>query len=310
MALPDLRNTCPMKTLLLTDPMPAGWFSKAVRALAPEAALVDYRRDISDAELADIEVVLGWQFPRGLAGRLPQLKWVCSVAAGVEKLLVPDLALHVPVSRIVDREQAEGIAQFVVMMALRHARQLPLYEAQQQRREWTRVPVAAVRSRVAVLGMGTMGGAVARLLGTVGFAVQGWSRSTGEPLAAVLAASDIVVCALPLTPQTHALLDSRAMALMPRGAYLINIARGAHVVEPDLIDAVRSGHLVGAALDVQAREPMAADDPLWAVPGISITPHIAAQSSADTIAAQFVAGLACLGRGEMPANTVNRMRGY
>ena len=172
------------------------------------------------------------------------------------------------------------------------------------------MPVAAVRSRVAVLGMGTMGGAVARLLGTVGFAVQGWSRSTGEPLAAVLAASDIVVCALPLTPQTHGLLDSRAMALMPRGAYLINIARGAHVVEPDLIDAVRSGHLAGAALDVQVREPMAADDPLWAEPGISITPHIAAQSSADTIAAQFVAGLACLGRGELPANTVNRMRGY
>ena len=299
-----------MKTLLLTDPMPAGWFDTAVRKLAPELSLVDYRRDITDGELADIEVVLGWQFPRGVAGRLPQLKWVCSVAAGVEKLLVPDLAAHVPVTRIVDAEQAEGMAQFVVMMALRHARQLPLYEVQQQRREWVRVPMAAVRSRVVVLGTGTMGSAVARLLATVGFEVRGWSRGTGEALDAVLAAGDIVVCALPLTAQTDGLLDARALALMPRGGYLINIARGAHVVEPDLIAAVRSGHLAGAALDVQRHEPMAADDPLWGVPGITVTPHIAAQSSAATIAAQFVAGLRCVERGELPPNVVDRVRGY
>ncbi len=299
-----------MKTLLLADPMPAGWFNTAVRALAPDVPLTDYRRDMSDAELAEIDVVLGWRFPPGVAGRLPRLKWVCSVAAGVEKLLVPDLAAHVPVTRIVDVEQADGIAQFVAMMALRHVRQLPLYETQQLCREWTRMPVAAVRSRVAVLCMCTLGGAVARLLGAVGFDVRGWSRSTGGALDAVLAASDIVVCALPLTPQTDGLLDARVFALMPRGGYVINIARGAHVVEPDLIDAVRSGHLAGAALDVQRVEPMAADDPLWQVPGITITPHIAAQSSAATIAAQFVEGLRCLQRGEAPPNRVDRVRGY
>ena len=97
---------------------------------------------------------------------------------------------------------------------------------------------------------------------------------------------------------------------MPKGAYLINIARGAHVVEPDLIRAVRSGHLAGAALDVQRNEPMAGDDPLWDVPGITITPHIAAQSSAQTIATQFVAGLRCLERGEPLPQTVDRQRGY
>ena len=299
-----------MKTLLLTDPMPAGYFTKAIHALAPDAELVEYRRDIGDAELADIEVVLGWRFPAGVAARLPRLRWVCSVAAGVEKLLVPELAPQVPLSRIVDTEQAEGIAQFVVLMALRHARGLPLYEAQQLDRAWRRQPIAAVRSRVAVLGMGTMGGAVARLLGAVGFAVTGWSRRTGASLDALLAASDIVVCALPLTPETDGLLNARAFALMPRGSYVVNIARGAHVVEPDLIDAVRSGQLAGAALDVQRREPMAADDPLWAVPGITITPHIAAQSSPETIAAQFVAGLRCVARGEPPPQQVDRARGY
>ena len=299
-----------MKTLLLTDPMPSGYFRAAVHAVAADLALIDFRPDITDAELADIEVVLGWRFPRGVAGRLPNLRWVCSVAAGVEKLLVPDLAAHVPVSRIVDTDQAEGIAQFVALMALRHARKLSVYEAQQLQHDWSRRPVAAVRSRVAVLGMGTMGSAVARLLSALGFEVRGWSRSTGESLDALLASSDIVVCALPLTTQTDGILNARSLALMPKGAYLINIARGAHVVEPDLIHAVRSGHLAGAALDVQRNEPMAGDDPLWDVPGITITPHIAAQSSAQTIATQFVAGLRCLERGEPLPQTVDRQRGY
>jgi len=299
-----------MKTLLLTDPMPAGYFTKAIHAIAPDATLVEHRADLSDAELAEIDVVLGWRFPSGVAGRLPNLKWVCAVAAGVEKLLVPDLAPQVPVSRIVDAEQAEGIAQFVVMMALRHARGLAGYEALQRERAWRRQPVAAVRSRVAVLGMGTMGGAVARLLGAVGFEVQGWSRASGTTLHGALANADIVVCALPLTAETDSLLDARAFAQMPQGSYLINIARGAHVVEADLIAAVTSGHLAGAALDVQRREPMPADDPLWSVPGITITPHIAAQSSPHTIAAQFVAGLRCVQRGEAPPQQVDRVRGY
>jgi glyoxylate/hydroxypyruvate reductase len=158
--------------------------------------------------------------------------------------------------------------------------------------------------------MGAMGGAVARLLGAVGFEVEGWSRSEGGPLAALLAASDIVVCALPLTAQTDGLLDAAAFAQMPPGSYLINIARGAHVVEPDLIDAVQRGHLAGAALDVQRHEPMASDDPLWHVSGITITPHIAAQSSPETIATQFVAGLRCVQRGEAPPQRVDRARGY
>ncbi|HEY4069407.1 MAG TPA: NAD(P)-dependent oxidoreductase [Burkholderiaceae bacterium] len=299
-----------MKTLLLTDPIPPGRFTKAIHAIAPDAELIEYHPGLGAAERSGVEVVLGWRFPNGVAASLPNLKWVCSVAAGVEKLLVPELAAHVPVSRIVDVEQSEGIAQFVALMALRHARGLAGYEALQRERAWTRRPVAAVRSRVAVLGMGTMGGAVARLLGVVGFEVEGWSRRSGRALGEVLATADIVVCALPLTPQTDGLLDARAFAQMPRGSYLINIARGAHVVEPELIAAVTSGHLAGAALDVQRVEPMPPEDPLWAVPGITITPHIAAQSSPETIAAQFVAGLRCLQRGEAPPQVVDRVRGY
>ena len=299
-----------MKILLLTQPMPAGPFMAAIQALAPDLELVEFRQDIGDPELADIDVVLGWQMPRGVAGRMPKLRWVCAVAAGVEKLLVEDLAEHVPVSRTVDAEQADGIAQFVVLMALRHARALPMYEAQQRERKWRRSPVAAVRSRVAVLGTGAMGGVVSRLLTLVGFEVRGWSRGSAEPLSAVLAPSDIVVCALPLTVLTQGLMDAQAFAAMPYGSYFINVARGGHVIEADLIAAVRSGQLAGAAGLIQHDEPMAPDDPLWDVPGITITPHIAAQPSVMTIATQFVEGVRCLEAGRALPQTIDRVRGY
>ena len=286
--------------------MPPSAFAQAL----PDLALLPYRRDVSDAELADVQVVLAWQVPEGVYARLPQLRWVCSVAAGVEKLLTADLPAGVPVSRIVDVDQAEGIAQFVVMMALRHARTLGRYELQQLQKQWVRHPVAAVRSRVAVLGTGSMGSAIARLLGAVGFEVTGWSRRSAQSLDDVLSHSDIVVCALPLTPQTQNILDARVLALMPQGAYLINVARGGHVVEADLIAAVRSGYLSGAALDVQRREPMSADDALWNVPGITITPHIGAQSSMQTIASQFLEGLRALQTGSPLPRLVNRVTGY
>jgi len=299
-----------MKVLLATQPMPAAIFIEAIRARAPDLDLLEYRSSLSDAELADVDVVLGWQMPPGLPARLPRVRWVCSVAAGVEKLLAPELAAQVRIARIVDREQAAGIAQFVVAMALRHARSLERYEAQQRARDWTRRPLPIARHAVGVLGTGAMGGEIAAWLERCGLVVRGWSRRSPESFEQVLAQSEIVVCALPLTAETEGILDARAFALMPRGAYVINVARGQHIVEADLIAAVRSGHLSGAALDVQRREPLPADDPLWSVPGITITPHIAAQPSTETVADQFVASVRALQRGEPMLNEVDRARGY
>ena len=186
-----------MKVLLATQPMPAKVFIAAISARAPDLELLEYRSSLSDAELADVDVVLGWQMPPGLPARLPRVRWVCSVAAGVEKLLAPELAPHVRIARIVDREQAAGIAQFVVMMALRHARDLQRYEAQQRERDWSRQPVAMARHRVAVLGTDAMGGEIAAWLERCGLVVRGWNRRSPEGLHALLAASEIVVCALP-----------------------------------------------------------------------------------------------------------------
>ena len=299
-----------MKALLLTEPMPAAPFIAAIGAHVPELELLEYRAGLSDDVLADVDIAIGWRLPDGLAARLPRLAWICSIAAGVEKLLAPGLAPHVVVSRIVDPQQGAGIAQFVVAMVLRHARSLELYEMQQRSRIWRREPTPMASPRVAVLGTGAMGGAIIDWLGRVGMRVRGWNRRSAESLAETLARADVVVCALPLTQDTERILDAGAFSAMSKGSYLVNVARGAHVVEVDLIAAVRSGHLAGAALDVQGREPMAADDPLWAVPGITITPHIAAQSSTEVIALQFVEALRARQRGEAIPNAIDRSRGY
>jgi glyoxylate/hydroxypyruvate reductase A len=295
--------------LLPPDPSQSPALAAEVEALAPGHVLLPDPRPLGDDALARVDVVLGWRFPPGLAGRLPALRWVCSMAAGVEKLLVPDLAPAVPISRVVDPDQALGIAQYVTLMALRHAREQPLYDAQQRERSWRRHPMAAARPHVAVLGWGAVGQALAPPLQALGFTVEGWHRGGGD-LFALLARSDIVVVALPLTPETTGLLDARAFAAMRRGAFVINVARGGHVVEADLIAGVTSSQLSGAALDVQQREPLPPDDPLWTTPGITITPHIAAQSSFATVARQFVDGLACLDAGRPLPNVVDRDRGY
>ena len=295
--------------LLLVDPALAAPLLSALQTQAPALAVLPYSRMLDDASLAPIEVALGWRFPPGVAQRLPALRWVCSIAAGVEKLLTPELPAQVQVSRMVDPDQALGIAQFVAAVVLRQCRGLAAYDGLQQQRLWQRWPMAAARHRVAVLGWGEVGREIGRVLTALGFQVSGWRRDSGR-LLPLLANSDVVVNALPLTTQTQGLLDAAAFAAMPRGAYLVNIARGGHVVEADLIAAVQRGHLAGAALDVQAVEPMAADDPLWQVPGIAITPHIAAQSSPEVVVAQFLASLARVRQGLAPLNPVDRALGF
>ncbi len=295
--------------LLLVDPALAAPLLAALQRQAPMLPVLPYSRSLDDASLAGVEVSLGWRFPPGMAGRLPALRWICSIAAGVDKLLVPELPAAVQVSRVVDPDQALGIAQYVAAMVLRQVRGLAAYEDLQQRRAWQRAPMAAARQRVAVLGWGEVGRAIGQVMQALGLQVSGWRRSSGD-LHALLARSDIVVNALPLTPQTAGLLDAAAFAALPRGAYLVNIARGGHVVEADLIAAVQCGQLAGAALDVQAVEPMHPDDPLWQVPGISITPHIAGQSSPDLVVAQFLTSLARVRQGQAPLNPVDRSLGF
>jgi glyoxylate/hydroxypyruvate reductase A len=306
-----------MAVLLLTKPTPPAAMAEKIRAIDPSIVCVERRED---ADPTEIDAILAWRLREGLAASLPNLKMVCANAAGVEKLMTPDLPPQVQLVRTVDPRVNLGLAQYVAVMALRHARELVRYESQARERVWVRRPVDAASHRVGILGVGESGTTIAGALSALGFEVHGWSTRRrpdlpfptrgAEELDAFLAESDILVCALPLTPATTGILNAERLAQLPRGAYLINVARGEHVVEGDLIDAVRSGHLAGAALDVQRNEPLPPDDPLWQVEQITITPHIAGQASLEVVAAQFVESYRALRRGEPIPRLVDRSRGY
>jgi len=309
-----------MTILIQTDPVPAEVFAREIRLLSPGTAIAD---DPAKVDPASIEAILAWKLNDGIAGRLPNLRLVCSMASGVDKILpAKDLASHLPVVRIVDAAQALAMAQYVVVMALRHVRGLATFEAQQRAREWKRIPPPQPYTfTAAVLGLGGTGKAVASLLRQVGINVVGWSRTpkqldgidtfTGtDGLATALGRSNIAVCLLPSTPETAGVLNRETLGQLRPGSYLINVARGAHVVEADLAALIRSGHLAGAALDVQSQEPMPKDHALWDVPNLTITPHSSAEPPAATVAAQLLAALEQARAGKVPVNAVDRTKGY
>ena len=309
-----------MAALILSKPMPTEPFAQALRARGfahPIHTTID-----GDWDPASIRWLVAWRLPAGLLPRLPNLELLFNCAAGVDKLLAtPDLPPGLPIARVADAAQAIELAQYVVHAALDHLRLAPRYRAQQAARDWTRHRAPAVGVPALVLGLGPIGQRIARSLATMGFVVSGWSRSPrdvpgietfagDDGLASALPRARVLVCALPLTPRTTGLVDAALLARLPRGAFFVNIGRGGQVVEPDLLAALRSGQLAGAALDVQAREPMPADDPLWDAPNLTITPHVAGQLDPDTVMAQFVEEVERLGRGEPPLRPVDPARGY
>lgn len=250
---------------------------------------------------AEIDVALAWQPPRGLMAGLPNLKAILSLGAGVEHILRdPELPAGVPIARLIDPGLQTGMVEFIAMEVLSHHRRAPEYHAQQRAGEWRLLRQTLSRDRrIGILGLGHLGAACGTMLTRFGFPVSGWARSdkkipgirsyTGEDgLFALLERSDILICLLPLTPDTEDILDATTLGALPRGAVLINAARGKHVVDDDLLDALESGQLSAATLDVYRSEPLASGHPFWAHPKITIYPHAAAwtlpESAAPVIA--------------------------
>lgn len=308
-----------MAILVLTSPLPAQPFVDALRALAPG---IPVWTEADDPPADRVEALLAWRLKPGTVPRYPRLRVVCSVGAGAEKLLVEDLPEHVGVTRVVDPLQAQEIAQYVLACTLRFTRELPLYEQQQARAEWRRHPVRpASRCRVGLLGLGAVGQTVARAFAPIGYEVAAWVRrerdlpgvqvfSGPDGLPQLLARSDILVCTLPLTADTRGLLDAATLRQLPRGALLVNVGRGEHLVEADLRVLLDEGHLAGAALDVFEREPPKPEHWIWRHPQVLATPHIAAQASAETVAQQCLQSLQCARDGMPPPRAVDRRAGY
>ena len=293
---------------------------EALRTAAPDIPVWSHR---DEAPAEAVEAMLAWSLKPGVLPAFPHLKLLCAPSAGVDKLLaVPDLPPDLPVVRTVDPQQHVEIAQYVVGTTLRHTREFERFAAQQQRGEWLRRPVrASAHCRVGILGLGEVGRFVAGAMQAIGYPVAGWSRSPkslaglesysgAQGLQRLLAGSDILVCALPLTDETRDLLNERALSLLPRGAYVINVGRGEQVVEDDLLALLDTGHLAGAALDVLRDEPPSPDHRLWRHPQVFGTPHIAAQASAETIALQCLENLRRVRAGQPVLNRVDLAKGY
>ena len=309
-----------MRAIFLSTSLEAAPWIAELRHHMPELELLIWP-EIGDPD--GIEAALAWQPPPGALARLPKLRLVQALGAGVEELLAdPGLSASVPVVRLVDPSMRRAMGEYVQLQVLRLHRRDFDYRAQQQVREWReRTQPLADERRVGILGLGVLGSEAALRLKVLGFDVAGWSRTErkqkGIPcffgqdgLAAVVARSDILVCLLPLTPETENILDARLFAALPKGAALINCGRGAHLVEADLVAALESGQLSAAVLDVFRTEPLPPGHPFWAHPRIVITPHAAAATIARTAAPIVAASLRRFAAGKRPANLVDRARGY
>jgi glyoxylate/hydroxypyruvate reductase len=270
-----------------------------------------------------IEAALVWNPPPGLFDNLVNLKAVLSLGAGVDHLLRPGLHLpDVPIARLVDPVMTQRMAEYVLYGVLHFHRQFDVYAGQAMVGSWERHQhLDPVDIPVGIMGMGSMGEAAAVLLRAVGYPILGWARSPhksdrakcfagqGE-LDAFLAEAAIVVCLLPLTDQTRGILNARTFRHVQHGSYVINVARGEHIVEEDLLEALESGQVAGAMLDVFTTEPLPADSPLWRHPRVVVTPHVASLSNPKTGAAVLADQLRRLERGEELLHKVDVDRGY
>lgn len=298
----------------------------------PEKLIAQFRQQLPDQEfrvwpdvgnVEDIHYALAWRPPHGELARLPKLKAILSFAAGIDHMTGdPALPRHVPIVRAVSDASKLTMSSFCAAQVLRFHHRLDLYAEFQKQGVWKQVlPRDMSETTVGILGLGVLGLDLAQRLLALGFPVNGWARSS-KPVEGVqlfqgmqgfldcLASSSVIVCLLPLTDETRGILDAHAFAAMPKESYVINVARGGHVVVPDLIAAIDSGQLAGAALDVFDIEPLPADSPLWKHPKITVTPHTAGRMSSARVARNMVEMLRQVTSGAPLQNVVDWSKGY
>ncbi len=286
----------------------AEWLHALTSAL-PEAQWLDLAAARAAPEQVVAAVVANP--PPGSLQGLPRLRLIQSLWAGVDRLLADaTLPVGVPIARMVDPAMNAAMAETALWAVLALHRGFFRYARQQRQGLWRQHPQRrADEVRVLVLGQGQMGRTASERLAAQGYRVQGWRRD-GTGLPALLTQSDIVVNLLPLTPDTRGLLDRRFFAALPPGAGLVNLARGAHVVDADLLAALDSGQLAHAVLDVFNGEPLAAGHPYWSHEKVTVLPHVAAQTDARSAATVVAQNLRALWAGQPLQHVVQRERGY
>ena len=292
------------------------------RFFAERAPDVPFRLWPDVGDPAEVRYLVAWVPPDDIAATFPNLELVFSVGAGVDQFDVTKLPAHLPLVRMLEPGIAETMVEYVTMAVLALHRDLLDFISQQKKQVWHEIRITpAKRRRVGVMGLGQLGQAALDRLKAFGFPLLGWNRSPREiegvtcyagagSLPDFLSQTDILVCLLPLTDETRGILNAELFARLPRGAGLVNVGRGPHLVEADLLAALDSGVLSGAVLDVTDPEPPPAGHPFWSHPRILLTPHNASMTTPDT-AVDFVLDVIDRHRrGDELPGLVDRTRGY
>lgn len=284
---------------------------------------VDFRTLDGLGDKGDIEIALAWKPPAGLIASFPNVKLIVSLGMGVDHLLADDqLPAGVPIVRIMDDGLVGQMSEYAIYWALRHHREIDKYAASQRARQWKPEDfVDTINRRIGVMGLGSIGQDTAAKFAALGFPTAGWSRTAkslpgietfhgADGLQRFLARTDILIDVLPLTRDTRGLLDAKAFAALPRGAYFINMARGGHVVDNALLAALESGQISGAALDVFNVEPLPQDHPYWTHPKVHVTPHIAGATNPRTASPGVIENIKRMRAGQALIHTVDPKSGY
>lgn len=303
-------------TFCCTDTRAEPWLQGLAAAL-PQAHVSAWQ---PGAPQADYAVV--WAPPQRFIDEQPGLKALFNIGAGVDALLGLRLPPALPVVRLDDAGMAVQMAEYVCHALIRHFREFDGYEADMCAGRWGyRRPRLRQDFPVGVMGLGVLGERVARAVAQFEFPVMGWSRgprqvegvrcfSGAEGFDGFLAASRVLVNLLPLTPGTRDVMNRGTLSRLMPGAYVINVARGAHLVDEDLLALIDEGHVAGATLDVFRTEPLPAGHPFWNNPRITLTPHTSARTLRDESIAQIAGKIAAMQRGEPVAGIVDAARGY
>lgn len=308
-----------MALLYKADPVRGEQWKALFAEHAPD---IEWRAwpDIGDP--TDIKYLAAWQAPEDLQTLLPNLQVLFALSAGVDQLDLSRIPPSLPVVRLLDPGITQGMCEYASFAVLGLHRDMLRYRQQQIARCWqAHLLQPAHKRRVGVMGLGTQAQQILATLQPLGFTLKGWARSAHriadvecfagrEQLPAFLSQCDIVMCVLPLTEQTRGILDRELFRQLPRGAALINMGRGGHLVEEDLLEALDSGQLSGAVLDVVQKEPASADHPFWDHPQILLTPHIAAMTQPESAFGVLLENIRCFERGEPMTGQIDRNKGY
>lgn len=309
------------RTLLLVgaDERAESWI-KAFNEAAPHFT---FRAYVPGEDVSRVPYCVSWKRVPGLWREFKSLKAIFGLGAGVERLLNdPDLPPDVPVVRMVEPGLTRGMVDYVLWQTLYHHRRMWELEEAQAEATWRPHTYPAPTDRtIGILGLGELGRAAAAKLAEYGFKIRGWSRSPkslpniasfagADQLPAFLGGSEILICLLPLTPDTSGILNAGLFAQLPKGASLINAARGGHLVDADLLAALQSGQIQAATLDVFEREPLPAEHPFWSTPRVFITPHNASITDPHSAARRIARLIDRYEAGQPLESVVDRTRGY